>query len=761
MDETYDLFLLTSEWVDEGDNHELRFYGKSDSLGPVELIFDETKPVFFVDREEILPNLEFEYERKPVKLTTMAGRPVDGLYFRTWRELSLANERFRATGVRHYEADVRPDDRFLMERFINGMARISGEYEQKERLAVFRNPKIKAGQKMPELVIASIDIETGVASGELYSIAGHISGPGRDERRVFMLSNEAGEVPEENLLFQPTQKGVLQRFFEWFAEMDPDIIIGWHVVGFDLMYLERKCREFGLELDMARSERRILLVERPGIGNFATISGRVVIDGPLTMRNNGFTFPNYKLETVARSVLQMGKLIASDHNKIAEIERQFRDDKISLARYNIEDCTLVTDIYKKVNLLELLIQRTRFSGMLLDQLGITNAAFDHYYLPKLHRLGMVAPNAEPQESAISSAWDLAPRPGIYQNVVALDLSNMYACLVRIFKIEPLAHRSWDVDTITAPGGYRFSNSRHLLPYLLERLMFRQAEARKMGNAVVEKATTIQLRNICKVLHAKTSRFYETELSSALQNVGQWLARESLNYLEEQGYQVIRADEDALFVALRIEDAFMVEAAGANLSKLLDDYWRQRLEQEFGVVSELEIRTGEFFNKFVQPEKTAADGRKTYAGFNGELVFQGMDNLISDWTELGRNFLENLFTRFFNGDDLEGWLMETVKSLKAGDQDLSLVYRKRIKKDVNEYAKNAPAHIRAARMLEKPGREVNYLWTKRGPVPKELNPNDLDYEHYVQKQLQPLADILLPLLGKSFKSITEPEQISLF
>ena len=758
----YNIFILTSEWEDDGDKHVIRLYGRSEELGPVELIFDEVKPLFFVDREELLPALDITMERKPVKLTSIGGRPVDALYFKTQKDLRIAADRFQATGVRHYEADVRPPDRFLMERFINGMAKVTGEYEQNEGLATFKNPKIKAGQVVPPLVLASIDIETGVSSGQLYSIAGHITGGHDEVKKVFMLANQRSDVPDQHLSYYSSEKTLLQAFIQWFAEVDPDIIIGWHVIGFDLMYLDRKCRDFGLELALARSDRPIVLTERPGSGYFATISGRVVIDGPPAMRNNGFSFPNYKLETVAQGILKTGKLIASDHNKIAEIDRQFREDKEALARYNLEDCVLVTDIYQKIDLIPFLIQRTRYSGLLLDQLGIANASFDHYYLPKLHRKGMVAPNPEARDLTLTSSWDLEPKPGIYDSVVILGMPEMYPSLIRIFKIEPLAHRCADIQTIQAPGGYRFSNTEHLLPHLLERLMLRREEAMRAGNSLVEKATAMQLKVICKVLHAKTCRFFDPELSTALQNVGQWFGRECMSYLDSKGYQVIRTDEDALFVALKPEERISAEASARSLAKNLEDWWAQRLQDEFGVTSHLNIGYAGHFQKFMQPEyKTGDESKKRYAGYNDALILEGMDRQLSDWTDLSRNFMEVLLHRLFQGEEVEAFIRDYVSRVKDGSLDDQLVYQKRIKKDVSEYAKNAPPHIRAARMLDKPGRQVRFIWTKRGPVPEELNPTDPDHDHYIQKQIQPVADAVLTLLGKTFKSVTEPEQISLF
>ncbi|MBP1683712.1 MAG: polB [Ignavibacteriaceae bacterium] len=121
-------------------------------------------------------------------------------------------------------------------------------------------------------------------------------------------------------------------------------------------------------------------------------------------------------------------------------------------------------------------------------------------------------------------------------------------------------------------------------------------------------------------------------------------------------------------------------------------------------------------------------------------------------------------------------MSTTRNLftekKAGEYDEKLVYRKRLRKDVDEYTKNIPQHVKAARMLPETNRlgeatsrsrsgTVYYVITKRGPVPVELKHTDIDYDHYIEKQIKPIADSVLILLGESFDSIVQSDQLSFF
>jgi DNA polymerase-2 len=103
----------------------------------------------------------------------------------------------------------------------------------------------------------------------------------------------------------------------------------------------------------------------------------------------------------------------------------------------------------------------------------------------------------------------------------------------------------------------------------------------------------------------------------------------------------------------------------------------------------------------------------------------------------------------------------IKDLKDGKFDDKLIYRKRLRKDVDDYIKNVPPHARAAKLLNEPRDVIYYVITQRGPIPIELKHNDFDYDHYIEKQLKPIADSVLSLLGKNFDAIVNTDQLNFF
>ncbi len=788
MKQKTDIFILTGEWQDlprrreqPQGGHVLRYYGISAELGTVEVWVDRQKPLFFIPRGVALPSGIAPAARKPVELRNFAGQPVDALYFPTWRALRAAANILKTHAIPTYEADIKPERRYLMERFINAQATVEGSAERRGQLTVFRNPRLNPCEVTPAFVVASLDIETGVESDRLYSIAVHLSRPGGEEQsQVFMLGRPAHDA-DPFVSFYSTEPELLRAFLHWFQTADPDLIIGWNVIGFDLAFLERKSRAWGIPLNLARSNRPIRLFKRERMGYSAEISGRVVIDVSQTLRMSFYSFEDYRLETVAQTLLHTGKTISAEEEKIAEIERMFREDKAALARYNLQDCALVTQIVRKTGLLELLVRRSQISGLLLNQVGMSVAAFDHFFLPRLHRKGYVAPNAEDitgQEHA-AGGHVMEPVPGIYEHVVVLDFKSLYPSIIQTFKIDPLSRLCAEVNPRTTPGPkpYRFSATEHLLPEFIARLMEQRAAARRAGDAHLSQAIKILMNSFYGVMGSFGCRFYHPDLPSAITGTGQWLLKGCKAFLEAQGYRVLYGDTDSVFVQLPPEEvlpgngaageAMRAAEKGRELAARLNRYWREEL-QKMGVTSFLEMEFEKYYRKFVLPIGRATGGgaRKRYAGLRmvagqPELEFVGLEFVRSDWTPLAKRFQYELYWRVLNGLPYREWIRGLIRDLLRGKLDAELVYTRRLRKDPADYIKNISPQVRAARRMKKPGREVRYLITRDGPAPIEQNPGNIDYYHYIDRQLRPIADSLLGLLGLSFRDLSRPAQLELF
>jgi len=769
------VFILTGDWQDFKDRNVLRFFGTSDEKETVEILINNVKPVFFIDRYVSPSDLPQNSIIKPVDLKSFDGKPVDAIYFNTQKELVAAAQYLHSRNIATYESDIDPIKRYLMERFINVQASVEGEPVLKNGWIRFVNPILKPTSITPDLLVASIDIETR-ENNELLSIAIYLTGKEREKKIVFMIGeNHKDEIdlPDGKagyIKFYNSEKELLLNFIKWFKEEDPDIIIGWHVIGFDLMFLERKCSQLDLQFDLGRGRGRVSLRKRKGGGFFAFIPGRIVIDGPAALRTSFYSFEDYKLETVAQELLGTGKLISPLKNKIAEIERLFIEDKKKLAEYNLNDAILVTNIFEKAGLIDLSIKRAHISGLLMDQLGMMTAAFDHFYLPRLHRAGFAAPNIKDLKTSEHAAGGhvIDPKPGIYDDVVVLDFKSLYPSIIRTFKIDPLSRLFSEVDPINTPVGFKFSSANHFLPDFISELMERRNAAIKEKDKYLSQAIKILMNSFYGVMGSYGCRFYHPQLPTAITGTGQWLLLGSKDFLERLGYQVLYGDTDSLFIKLKEGEGDKANIAGEKLAAELNQFWKEKLLRDFGVESYLEIEYEKFYKKFTISfvRKGEVGAKKRYAGMLwkdgvNQFEFVGMEFVRSDWTKLAKEFQMELYERVFTNKEINNWIRSVVDKVYKGEYDDKLVYKKRLRKDIDDYTKNIPPQVRAAKMLSKSSNIVYYIITKHGPVPIELLPRDIDYKHYIEKQLKPVADSILTLLGESFDSIVNSTQLNIF
>ena len=140
--------------------------------------------------------------------------------------------------------------------------------------------------------------------------------------------------------------------------------------------------------------------------------------------------------------------------------------------------------------------------------------------------------------------------------------------------------------------------------------------------------------------------------------------------------------------------------------------------------------------------------------------------------LAKQFQTRLYELVFHDEDPSGYVRTMVDETRAGLHDDLLIYRKRLRQKLEEYQKNVPPHVRAARLADEenlrrgqPQRyqhrgTIAYLMTLNGPEPLEYRRSAIDYEHYIDKQLRPIADAILPFIGESFDRICG-QQLDLF
>ena len=161
-----DAFLLSRQWRDENDGVELVLWARA-AEAPVRVRVSRQEAVMFVLRT----TTTFAGRRVPRPLTTFDGRPVDAVYFRSQRALVEERQRLREAGETTLESDVKPSDRYVMERFVTGALHIEGPCHERRGVLFFENPRIKTSDAKVALSVLALDLETDGFGGPLLSAA--------------------------------------------------------------------------------------------------------------------------------------------------------------------------------------------------------------------------------------------------------------------------------------------------------------------------------------------------------------------------------------------------------------------------------------------------------------------------------------------------------------------------------------------------------------------------------------------------------------
>ena len=716
--------------------------------------------------------------RAAVELRDLRGEPVDALYYKTQRALLEARGSLRERGVAPFEADINPVERYLMERFVTGGLRVTGEAEERDGVYHLDNPRIQTSNYLPQLSVLSFDIETIGLSGPLLSIAGIFRKRPQTEgeRRVFLVALDgAPQVGQENseITSCPDEKSALLAFCQWVSQTDPDLLLGWNVIDFDLRYLSQLARRLGVRLSLGRSQSALEFVEPRGSSQApqARAPGRVVLDGIATLRSATVMLESYALGDVAHELLGKRKDIAPSANAAQEIERMAHEDPLALVRYNLQDCQLVLDIFEHARLIDFVVERQQLTGLPLDRQGGSVAAFDQLYLPRLHRAGYVAPSVGDQRAGPSSpgGYVMDSVPGLYRHVIVLDFKSLYPSIIRTFLVDPLGLAQPSNDPVPGFDGARFAREGHILPGLIETLWAARDRAKQEHNAAMSQAIKIMMNSFYGVLGTPGCRFFDHRLVSSITKRGHEIILLARKYIEDHGREVIYGDTDSLFVHLNegLSDQ-ECDDIGQELARDLTAYFREHLRDTLRIDSHLELQFEKHFRRFFMPTMRGSDvgTKKRYVGASWQkgghlsLVFKGMEAVRTDWTPLSRAFQRELFRLIFLDEPYEDYVRDVAAQLARGALDEQLVYQKRIRRPLEEYVKNVPPHVQAARKLPQVGRRIRYVITVNGPEPAEKIQSPLDYEHYLYRQLEPAAQGILQALGKDFEQLAG-KQLRLF
>lgn len=734
--------------------------------GPLKLAIDGEASVCFLTQQDVaaaqkcLTGNGEKWWIKPLTLRNFQMRPMAGLYCSHQAGLYRCIKSLRRFGITLWEDDVVATERFLMERSI----RAGLQWTQRDDRVV-----VRPAQVTPQFHVIALSVKAEgwrtASSPQLMSIA--LAGA--------QYSWQASLKPEQGVnhdLICDTPVQLLAAFLEEIARVDPDIMVGWRLIQDDLRLLQACFDACGMDFTLGRESALLQWHQAdPKRDHWrATTSGRVLLDGPDTLKTAFYFFADDSLEGVVQALTP-----DVDSGALPQVSRTVHQSHSSPWGLP-QQAAAVISVFEQLNLMAFLTARSYLTGLPLDRVGGSAAAFNNRYLPRLHRAGYVAPSIGTQTLHFHSpgGYVFDSQPGIYQQVLVLDFKSLYPSIIRTYKIDPLGMilglKSPSDSSVPGFDGAVFDREHSILPELITELWAQRDQAKKAQDQSLSQAIKILMNSFYGVLGSDICRFYDPRLASSITKRGHEILIASKDWIEQQGYRVIYGDTDSVFVHVGNHlGATPPDSIGQTLASGLNAWWHSKINAELGLVSCLEIEFETRYDTFFMPKLRSHDkgSKKRYAGLKRDeqgaekWVFKGLEAVRTDWSPLAKAFQKQLYALVLKDLPYHDWIQAFVADVRAGKKDDLLVFDRPIKRQLSDYSAGLPPTAQALQQLQQaqPGavfRRVQYLMTVNGVEAQSLSQSSIDYDFYVTKQLQPIADAILAFKHDSFDAIVNAQ-----
>lgn len=764
-------YIVDADYVNIEEKTQIQLFGRLEN-GQSFVSLQYLEPYFFIRKEDEkkAKKLLKEFSVEDTDFTNFKSEKVIKISAKNQTELNKLPSQLHDLEIDTYEADIKPVQRFLMDNDILSCIDIEGEHESSELIdRVYKNPSLKPADFKPKLNVISLDIESDKSLNTLFCIGMY----GENYQKNFIVSKEK----LKNAVSCKNEQECLEKFKSELLKQDPDIITGWNMIDFDLVYLKSLFNKHKIPFNIGRTNAEASLRIESNFfrSSTANVPGRQVLDALNLIRDpfikeapsiKKAEFNSYTLEDVAQSILKTGKLLKGK-GRHKEIEELYAKDQQKLVDYNLMDCKLAYDIVKETKMIELAIERTQLTGLQLDKLTASIIAFDSLYIREAHKRKLVSPTTHftNKETKVIGGYVKLPEAGIYRNVLVLDFKSLYPSILNTFNIDPSSFlEKAEKGAIESPNHAFFRNTNGILPEIIKKLHFAREQAKKEKRELSNYAIKIIMNSFWGVLASPNCRYFNFDMASAITNFARFIIQHTAQEIESQfKKKVIYQDTDSCFIASDIS-AKEAEKLGKEIESYINNYYKKYTKDNYNRESYLELQFEKLYLSLMFPQtrmkkdEESKAAKKRYAGLkivNGkeELEVVGLEAIRGDWTDAAQEFQKELLTKTFHNEPIEKFIKDYIKKINEGKLDSLLVYRKSIRKNLDEYTKTTPPHVKAARLLDSlDSNVIQYYITTNGPEPIQKLKHKLDYEHYIEKQIAPIANQVLTLLGKSFDDI---------
>ncbi|KIY70795.1 hypothetical protein CYLTODRAFT_487810 [Cylindrobasidium torrendii FP15055 ss-10] len=567
------------------------------------------------------------------------------------------------TGYQTYESNIVFPLRFMIDTGVLGMNWIKclkGKYtiltgkEKVSHCQIELRMDWKAFESLPPdgewskvapLRILSFDIECAGRKGifpeadkdPVIQIANMVTRQGESQpfvRNVFTLQ-DCSHIVGSQVISSKDEKVLLQKWRDFVEEVDPDVVIGYNIAGFDFPYLLDRAKALGLKTfpflgRLRNTETRVKDTHFSSKAYGQRDSKETPLDGRLQLdllqyMQREHKLRSYSLNAVCAQFLGEQKEDVH-HSVITELQNGSPESRRRLAVYCLKDAYLPQRLLDKLMCFVNYIEMSRVTGVPFNYLlsrGQSIKVLSQLYRRANHENYLIpALKGEGSDDQYEGATVIEPEKGYYDVPIAtLDFSSLYPsimmahnlCYTTLLDPKVLRQeednkspcRSWvkDEDYIQTPNNDFFVSAKHrkgLLPAVLEDLI----SARKRAKADLKKETDpfkravldgrqlalkISANSVYGFTGATIGKLPCLAISSSVTSYGRQMIEKTKSEVEayystgngyEHDAQVIYGDTDSVMVKFGPNDLAKVMELGAEAADIVTAKFVKPIKLEF-------------------------------------------------------------------------------------------------------------------------------------------------------------------------------------
>jgi DNA polymerase elongation subunit (family B) len=300
-----------------------------------------------------------------------------------------------------------------------------------------------------------------------------------DHYYCFVLDEE-GNVKNEDkddssVIAYINEQELLIAFLQKWREINPTIATGWNIDGFDFPYLHaRMVVALGEEAANGLSSINICYFNK--YKNKMTIAGLNCLDYLILYKKySGKNLTNYRLDTVAKEELKVGKV-----EYTGSLDDLKRTDIKKFIEYNLHDIILVKRMNDQLQFIELAMSICHVCHVGYEEFGMSSKFLEGALLTYLRRKKLVAPNKKVELEVVDKDDNLAddvgfegayvkdPIPGRYEWICSADINSLYPSVIMSLNISPETKiaviKDWDSEKLVKKSADKIAFDNEIYTY---------------------------------------------------------------------------------------------------------------------------------------------------------------------------------------------------------------------------------------------------------------------------------------------------------